>query len=105
MNRVRGLCDSEAMFTVQGLGCSFRARALGYHLFGSLMGQVDTLEAGKGKGGNYPIGVKGWVLLGGSCVVLSGVISRATIIIKITHVRGLITLLITTHEPPSGVCM
>ena len=38
-------------------------------------------------------------LLGGSWVVISGVISRVTIII--THIRGLITLLITTHEPPS----
>ena len=38
-------------------------------------------------------------LLGGSWVVISGVISRVTTII--THVRGLITLLIATHEPPS----
>ena len=38
-------------------------------------------------------------LLGGSWLVISGVISRVTIII--THTRGLITLLITTHEPPS----
>ena len=35
-------------------------------------------------------------ILGGSCVVISGVISRVT-----SHIRGLITLLITTHEPPS----
>ena len=35
--------------------------------------------------------------LGGSWVVISGVISRVTI-----HIRGLITLLITTHEPPSN---
>ena len=40
-------------------------------------------------------------LLGGSWVVISGVISRVTVII--THIRGLITLLITTHEPPSGM--
>ena len=39
-------------------------------------------------------------LLGGSWVVISGVISRVTMVI--THIRGLITLLITTHEPPSG---
>ena len=38
-------------------------------------------------------------LLGGSWVVRSGVISRVTIVI--THIRGLITPLITTHEPPS----
>ena len=38
-------------------------------------------------------------LLGGSWVVISRVISRVTILI--THFRGLITLLITTHEPPS----
>ena len=38
-------------------------------------------------------------VLGGSWVVISGVISRATIVI--THIRGLITPLITTHEPPS----
>ena len=38
-------------------------------------------------------------LLGGSWVVISGVIRGATILI--THIRELITLLITTHEPPS----
>ena len=36
-------------------------------------------------------------LLGGSWVVISGVISRVTILI--THIRGLITLLITTLNP------
>ena len=40
-------------------------------------------------------------LLGGSKVVVSRVISRVTILI--THIRGLITSLITTHEPPSIV--
>ena len=39
------------------------------------------------------------LLLGGSWVVISRVISRVTIVI--THIRGLITPLITTHEPPS----
>ena len=39
------------------------------------------------------------LLLGGSWVVISRVISRLTILI--THTRGLITLLITTPEPPS----
>ena len=38
-------------------------------------------------------------LLGGSWVVISGVISRVTVFI--THIRGLITPRITTHEPPS----
>ena len=38
-------------------------------------------------------------ILGGSGVVMSGVISKATIII--THIRGLITPLRTTHAPPS----
>ena len=38
-------------------------------------------------------------LLGGSWAVISRGIFRVTIII--THIRGLITLLITTHEPPS----
>ena len=32
-------------------------------------------------------------------MVVSRVISKVTILI--THIRGLITLLITTHEPPS----
>ena len=43
-------------------------------------------------------------VLGGSWVVISGVISRATIVI--TQIRGLITPLITAHEPPSveGFC-
>ena len=39
-------------------------------------------------------------LLGGSCVVISGVISRVTIVI--THTKGLISPLFTTHEPPSN---
>ena len=38
-------------------------------------------------------------LLGGSWVVISGVISRVTVII--IHKRRLIIPLITTHEPPS----
>ena len=38
-------------------------------------------------------------LLGGSWVVIGGVISRVTILIN--HIKGLIALLITTHEPPS----
>ena len=40
-------------------------------------------------------------LLGGSCVVISRVISRVTILI--TLLRGLITPLIATYEPPSKV--
>ena len=36
-------------------------------------------------------------LLGGSWVVISGVISKASIN---NHIQGLITKLITTHEPP-----
>ena len=39
------------------------------------------------------------LLLGGSWVSISGVISRVTLIL--TLIRGLITPLITTHEPPS----
>ena len=42
-------------------------------------------------------------LLGGPWVVISGVISRVTILI--THISGLITPLPTTHEPPSTLCM
>ena len=38
-------------------------------------------------------------LLGGSWVVVSGVISRVAMLI--THSRGLVTPLITPHEPPS----
>ena len=38
-------------------------------------------------------------LLGGSWVVISRGISRVTILI--THIKGLLTPLITTHEPPS----
>ena len=37
--------------------------------------------------------------LGGSWVVVSRVISRVTAVR--TYIRGLITILITTHEPPS----
>ena len=36
-------------------------------------------------------------VLGGSWVVISGVISKVTI--AITHIRGLITILITTPKP------
>ena len=41
-----------------------------------------------------------YTLLGGSWVVISRVISRVTILI--THIRGLITPLILTHEPPTS---
>ena len=37
--------------------------------------------------------------LGGPWVVISGVLSRVTIMIA--NIRGLLTLLVTTHEPPS----
>ena len=37
----------------------------------------------------------------GSCTVISGVIRWVTFVI--THIRGLMTLLIITHEPPSSV--
>ena len=40
-------------------------------------------------------------LLGGSWVVVSGLISKVTI--DITHIKGLITPLITTHQPPSKI--
>ena len=40
-------------------------------------------------------------VLGGSGALISRVISRVTILI--THIRGLITPLITTPEPPSRV--
>ena len=39
-------------------------------------------------------------ILGGSWVVITRVITRVTILI--THIRGLITPLITTHEPSSS---
>ena len=45
------------------------------------------------------LGLPSEILLGGSWVAISGVISRVTIVI--THIRGLITPLITPHEPPS----
>ena len=38
-------------------------------------------------------------LLGGSWIVINGLISRVTILIS--HIRGLITPPITTREPPS----
>ena len=41
------------------------------------------------------------MMLGGSWVVINGVISRITIII--THVAGLVTLLITTPKPKNPV--
>ena len=37
------------------------------------------------------------VLLGGSWVIISGVIRKVTIVI--TPFRGLISILLTTHEP------
>ena len=46
------------------------------------------------------LAIFGCSVLGGSWVVRSRVISKVTIII--THIRGLITTLITTHEPPSS---
>ena len=47
------------------------------------------------------LGFRGQGLLGGSWVVVSGVIRRTTT--AITHMRGLIPPLRTNHEPPSGV--
>ena len=47
----------------------------------------------------FPKGSWGQCVLGGSWVVISRVISRITIVI--THIKGLVTPLITTHEPPS----
>ena len=41
-------------------------------------------------------------MLGGSWLLKSRVISRVTLLISL--IRGLITPLITTHEPPSGLC-
>ena len=41
-------------------------------------------------------------LLGGSWAIISEVISSVTIII--THIRGLLTPLKITHEPPSKRC-
>ena len=49
------------------------------------------------------VGDSGLALRGGSWVLITRVISRVTII-TITHIRGLITPLITTHEPPSRAC-
>ena len=49
-------------------------------------------------------GIRLWgpgTLLGGSWVDTSRVICRETILV--THIKGLITSLITTHEPPSIV--
>ena len=40
-----------------------------------------------------------WV--GGSWVVTSRIVSRLTMVI--TYIKGLITPLITTHEPPNGL--
>ena len=44
-------------------------------------------------------GLRALGVLGGSWGVISGVISRVSILT--THIRGLITPFITTHEPPS----
>ena len=44
------------------------------------------------------LSLKGHARLGGSWVVINGVISRVTILMN--HTRGLITPLRTTHEPP-----
>ena len=42
------------------------------------------------------------MLLGGSWLVISRVISRVTAMSMITHIRGLIAPLVTTHEPSVG---
>ena len=48
------------------------------------------------------LNVQSDALLGGSWVVISGVISRVPLKGSlITHIRGLVTPFITTHEPPS----
>ena len=57
------------------------------------------LAAAKAGGGLFPLG-KSYLEVP-ILVVLSRVISRVTILV--THIRGLITPLISTHEPPSRV--
>ena len=49
----------------------------------------------------HPASPNSKTLLGGSWVVIIRVISRVTILM--THIRGLTTPLISTHEPPSMV--
>ena len=72
-----------------------RARGPGFESSGFRYG---GLECGIVWAGFSQVEV-GLGLLGGSWVVLSRVTSRVTILI--THIRGLITLLITTPEPQS----
>ena len=59
------------------------------------------LEAGLNHGLHLKPGIplRPSTLLGGSWVVISRVVSRVTILI--THIKGLISPFITTHEPPS----
>ena len=49
--------------------------------------------------GLWPLNILAQGLLGGSWVVIRGVISRVTIII--THITGFISPRIIAHEPPS----
>ena len=58
------------------------------------LGGLQTWSNPRAKGTRNP-GVWGWAVLGGSWVVISGVISRATIIIA--PIRGLITPLLTSQ--------
>ena len=63
--------------------------------------QEDQGDGGKGERAEHlvPPEYSTLHLLGGSWVVISGVISR--IIIRITNIKGLAIPLLTTHETPS----
>ena len=69
-------------------------------------GMVGTMKTPKIKAAKlhqgFPLIFQGTVL-GGSWVVISGVRSRVAIV-KTHIIRGLITPLITAHEPPSRAC-
>ena len=66
------------------------AKALGFRASGPGT-RIARMQALKG------------ILLGGSWVVISGVISKVTVLI--THIRGLISPLITRHEPPKYMAL
>ena len=63
------------------------------------MSRTKAPNTGKAQKRTPELPSKWATLLGGSWVVKSRVISKVSILL--THIRGRITPLITTHEPPS----
>ena len=90
-----GFHDTRVLIT----GASWLRALKGFAFFFGIAGVCCEGFKGLGFAGSvFAFGTAS--ILGGSWVVINGLISRVTILLS--HIRGLITPLRTTHEPPSN---